>query len=460
MGDVVPRKLADVSDPDVREARDRIEAWVRGASHRDLLPARRRDAAGEGVGATVLAATRLEGGTWLIVAEVGDGHGLLVVPVVDAGHGPKRAVAGDGAFAAIVRAMDGSATSPGFHAEAVGSTTSAIATGAHEVAIDVDQSNDSVVVDDRVVVKLFPRTSAGPQPGLDLPVHLAAVGFDAIPLPLGALRWAPPDRNAAVLATATTFLPGARDGWEWYLELVLARLDGALGDAEALAPAPVLGRIVGGMHASFATASSVIPDPVRAADRATAEGWRDEALATAREARELTTGEEGDRLAARFDAIVAELDGLGRASGVATTRVHGDLHVGQVLEWRDGYAITDFDGNPVAPPSDRAAYDTPMRDVAAFVGSVDHLGRVASTRRPGAEEAVEAWIERSRTAFLDAYRTTLAERGASHLFEPSLLRPLSVAQECHEFVYAARFLPRWRYVPDLAIRALFPEAGG
>ena len=47
----------------------------------------------------------------------------------------------------------------------------------------------------------------------------------------------------------------------------------------------------------------------------------------------------------------------------------------------------------------------------------------------------------------------------SELFDERLLRPLEVAQECHEYVYAAGFLPRWRYVPDLAIRALVPDGG-
>ena len=50
-----------------------------------------------------------------------------------------------------------------------------------ERAIDVDQSNESVVVGERVVVKLYPFTAPGPQPGLELPVHLAEAGFDRIP---------------------------------------------------------------------------------------------------------------------------------------------------------------------------------------------------------------------------------------------------------------------------------------
>ena len=33
---------------------------------------------------------------------------------------------------------------------------------------------------------------------------------------------------------------------------------------------------------------------------------------------------------------------------MATQPVHGDLHVGQVLEWSGGLAVIDFDGNPSA----------------------------------------------------------------------------------------------------------------
>jgi maltokinase len=97
-----------------------------------------------------------------------------------------------------------------------------------------------------------------------------------------------------------------------------------------------------------------------------------------------------------------------------------------------------------------------VRDVAAFVRSIDHVGRIASRRRPGREDAVGSWIARSRDEFLGAYRLGLEAAGAERVFDPKLLRPLEVAQECHEYVYAARFLPRWRYVPDLAMEELFP----
>lgn len=55
-------------------------------------------------------------------------------------------------------------------------------------------------------------------------------------------------------------------------------------------------------------------------------------------------------------------------------------------------------------------------------------------------------------------RDELADHGASSLFDERLLRPLRVAQELHELVYAARYLPGWRYVPDHALPALLAEA--
>lgn len=429
-----------------------VEAWLRAAPMHDLLPERRRDATAGSGSVEPLDLMPLGDGAALAIAR--SQEDVLVVPTIGGASGPRRAAAGDGAFAAILRAMRKGTASGAFRGEGFGPGPASAGDG--EVAIDVDQSNDSVIVGGSAVVKVFPLTSPGPQPGLDLPVHLASVGFTALPAPLGALRWTSPHGEDVVIATAATFLPGARDGWEWYLERLVGWLDGAATDAEAFDPASALGGIAARMHAALATRSDVLPRPAGAADRATAERWRRAATAVADEAIAVTDGEEGARLAARAGAIRAELDLLGDAAGAITTRVHGDFHVGQVLEWSGGYAIADFDGNPVAPPGERGAFDTPVRDVAAFVRSIDHVGRIASRRRPAREDAVESWIARSRTDFLDAYRGELEAAGAERLFDERLLRPLEVAQECHEYVYAARFLPRWRYVPDLAMRAMFP----
>ena len=433
-----------------------VEAWVRSAPRRDLLPPRRAESAPGGRPTEPLDILRFEDRGALVVADIERGY--LVVPVAP-GTPARRAAPGDGVAVAMLGAMRPGGVEGAFRAAGFGARDDELPAIGRETesAIDVDQSNDSVNVGDAAVVKLFPLVSGGPQPGVDLPVHLHAVGFTALPAPMGAIWWTSPAGEDVLLATASAFLPGARDGWEWYLDLVLGWLDGAVGDAASFEPARETGRIAAHMHAAFATASHVVPEPLARADDATATGWHRAALEVADDALACTDGKEGARLAERADEIRAELDVLGSARGAPMTHVHGDFHVGQVLQWADGYAVTDFDGDPTAAPADRGALDTPVRDVAAFVRSIDHLGRVASTRRPGHDDAIERWIAASRAAFLDAYVHELQGAGHVHLFDERLLRPLEVMQECHEYVYAARFLPRWRLVPDLALRAMFPR---
>jgi maltokinase len=130
-------------------------------------------------------------------------------------------------------------------------------------------------------------------------------------------------------------------------------------------------------------------------------------------------------------------------------RIHGDLHVGQILRWEGGLAVSDFDGNPLAPPEVRVAPAPPARDVASMVRAIDHAGRIVQRRDPSSSSSVEAWIAEGRASFLDAYRASAAD-----LLDERLLRPLEVAQECHEYVYAARYLPHWVDTPDRALPVL------
>jgi maltokinase len=431
--------------------------WLRAAPGGSLAPPRRAGTPDPAAGARPLDVLLL--GPSVCLAVSSHEAGYLVVPIRDDEDAPRRAVPGDGVSAAILHLMRGGVPVGAFAGSWAGPDVPG--PGDDETAIDVDQSNESTVVGGTAVVKLYPFTAPGPQPGLDLPAHLASVGFTELPAPLGALRWTSPGGDDIVIATSATYLPGARDGWDWYLERLLALLDGEADpeDPSTGSPAAALGAIAARMHAALATPSPVIPDPTHVADAATADRWRRSALEVAAEAMAVTDADDEDPLAVRADGIRAELDRLGGFAGATTCRVHGDFHVGQVLEWHGGFAITDFDGVPTAPPEARGRLDTPVRDVAAFVRSIDHLGRIASRRRPGHDERIESWIASSRASFLGSYVAELEASGHGYLFDERLLRPLEVAQECHEYVYAARYLPRWRYVPDLAMRALMPVAG-
>ena len=75
-------------------------------------------------------------------------------------------------------------------------------------ALNVEMSNTSVIVGETAVLKVFRRVHDGPNPDAEVVDALAAVGFAAIPEPLGTWR-----RGGRDLAVARQFLAGSADGW-------------------------------------------------------------------------------------------------------------------------------------------------------------------------------------------------------------------------------------------------------
>ena len=146
---------------------------------------------------------------------------------------------------------------------------------ASERPIGVDQTHDSVVVGERAIVKWFRRVGPGPSRATLLLAHLAEVGFDGIPAPLGSLAWRSPSGVELTLAQGDAYLPDARDGWEWCDERAVA------GDASI---GRELGELVAGLHRALATTSSVIARPGRIGRSRSGRPLAAEALTTLDEA--------------------------------------------------------------------------------------------------------------------------------------------------------------------------------
>jgi maltokinase len=304
-----------------------------------------------------------------------------------------------------------------------------------ERQVSTDQANLSVAVDDRYIVKWFHDPLD--RRALTVLEQLSASDFAHMPRFIGSIG-----EGGRVVATVSELVEGATDGWRWYVDDVLAWLDGSLALDHLVDTAAQMGAITAELHGVLATDPAVLGsfDPSRdwVADRR-------------RVAVEQTTGPPGDRLRARIGQIDAALAVLDSIDVVPVQRVHGDLHAGQFLRAGDRLLLTDFDGDPLDAVAGRVDLLPVERDVAALLQSLDHIGRIAAKRRPGAD--VEPFIEPAIAAATDAYR-------ASRPLDDRLTFALRVAQELHEYAYAATRLPIWTYVPDEATQALFPNEDG
>ena len=280
-----------------------------------------------------------------------------------------------------------------------------------------------------------------------------------VPRPFGSLSWTAQDGQESTIALADAYLPDARDGWDWCVARLEAHLEHEDGpcppDCDAWIGGP-LGRLVAGLHVALALPSDVIPEPIAHASPELVDRWRAAALATFDEAIKAQDQERGGELGALASPIRNVLATLATNTGTPVQPIHGDLHVGQVLEWREGLAIVDFDGDPTLGAKANAALQPAARDVAQMTTSLDHVGRVVAERVEGALVArVGTWIAETTAAFIAAYTAGLDSVGRRDLFDEALVAPFEVEQECRELVYAARFLPRWRYAPMAALRARF-----
>jgi maltokinase len=378
---------------------------------------------------------------WVLVLRVRDE--LFTSAVVEEQEAFRRAVPGDGVAEELLAraASGGEGGSFSFH------RLGEIGRWTGERAIEVDQANESIVVGERAVVKRSVRTAPDNRRPMLLPRHLVEAGFDEMPPPLGNVGWRH-EQGVAPLASMAAYLPDARDGWEWYVELV----DRSIEDAslDAVAPAAALGALTARLHVCLATATDALPTPRGVAGNETVASWGRDAAHDLELALAAIDGEEGERLRRAERSIREELARL-PVRPTTTIPIHGDLHVGQFLLWRDGLAVSDLDGDPLGSG---ALDGPPARDVASLVQSLDHVGRIVERRRG---TSVGAWIAAASEQCLGSYGDELALRDAASLFDEELLRPLRVAQELHEFVYSATSLPGWRYVPDRALAALLSE---
>ena len=422
----------------------------------------RADYAEEPLGAsTPVAALALDTGSRrsdpprhaVVVARGPAGH--LTVPLVAAaGGGWRRASTGDGAASALVHRLATGAGPAGrftLHpGRPIGITSPRLA----ERSVDTDQTNESVVVAERSVVKWVRRPRDGDQPGMRLPAHLDAVGFTGIPAVQGFLSWQPPGAEAVLLASVDAYLPDAADGWAWCVD---ALLDQLRGGPPAAFPGR-LGRLGAELHAALATPSPVLPHPVATVGAATVRHWHEAARHTLDRALRVTSGVESGRLRRMAGSLGQALDELADVPGTTVQRVHGDLHVGQLLRWRGGLAVIDFEGNPTPGLADTGAAQPAARDLAQLLCSIGHVGRVADRRTEGAHLAdVERWIMRGRLALLAAYRSRLAELDRTGLLDERLLAPFVVEQQCRELIYAATCLPRWSYAPLAELHAAYDD---
>jgi maltokinase len=319
--------------------------------------------------------------------------------------------------------------------------------------ITAEQSNTSLVFDDRIIVKLYRRLAAGANPDVDVTTTLAGVGFAHVAAPVGTWR-----RDGVDLAFAQAYLAGGTEGWA-LAQTSLRDFYNAPGDRPADAggdfsgEANRLGRVTAELHLALRRAWGT--DERRLSDG----DWG--ALLDDIEVRVTAAAAEAGPIPARS---TLERMRAGHNPGPAQ-RVHGDYHLGQVMRTDAGWYVLDFEGEPARPVEQRIVPASPLKDVAGMLRSFDYAARFALGERtstaPDVDARAEAWEGHNRAAFLDGY---LAVPGAAGLLGPEADRDVVLAayeldKALYELAYERAYRPTWAAIPAGAIARILARLG-
>jgi trehalose synthase-fused probable maltokinase len=318
-----------------------------------------------------------------------------------------------------------------------------------------EQSNSSVVLDDRLVLKAYRRLGAGPNPELEILRFLTERDFPHI----AALRgWYGHSGRLidATLGIVQDFLAGATDGWD------LALADLREDPSRFVARARILGEVTGRLHTVLGSESQ---DPAFAPEDTSAEAL---GLLTA------TVDEEIERvfldLPPRAD-VLAPIAGRGQevrdqlrlltqvGSAGRVIRHHGDYHLGQVMHTADDdWVVLDFEGEPARTLIERRRKRSPLRDVAGMLRSFAYAATASELLHDA--PAPEGWEGSVRRAYLDGY----LEETDQSLLPPGraaverLLSVFELEKAVYELRYELDNRPDWVKIPVAGIaRLLEPE---
>ena len=368
--------------------------------------------------------------------------------------------------------------------------------------LGAEQSNTSMVFDRSVVLKFYRRLDDGLSLDVEVGEFLGEHGYEHTPAVLGSLAYTQEGSPERTLAVVQEFVPNEGDAWELTVDAVTEFFE----RAATVSDEPTM------VDASTRSLLRLAADPATDAARAFVGPHLEEARLLGERTAEMhlvLSADVGDAafapepftmfyqrslyqsmrnlagrvlqvLRGRVDVLEGEVQGCAKevlaydaailrrfrslvdhkVNG-ARIRCHGDFHLGQVLYTGNDFFITDFEGEPIRPLSERRLKRSPLRDVAGMLRSFHYAAyaalyeqeersHVRTIDRAAMEWWARGWYAYVGGSFLNGYFGIMGSSPVLPQDPEELARLLDVyllEKAIYELGYELGNRPAWAAIP-------------
>ncbi len=377
----------------------------------------------------------------------------------------------------------------------------------HSKILIAEQSNTSIIYDNKYFLKLYRKLDNTINPDLEITRYLSEkTDYKNAPKFVGAIEFNPSEKNIIVLGMMQDLIPNQGDAWDYtkdhlerYFENVLTHKESKFEKAPGELTRPLnynklpdsfkelIGviypervNLLGCRTAEMHKALAANPDEVdfehepfslhyqRSVFSSLQSLTRNSFQNLQKNLKNLPEGlrkEAKEVLDLKSDVLKCFKRVYQHKIPIMKIRTHGDYHLGQVLWTGKDFVIIDFEGEPARAFSERRLKRSPLRDVAGMVRSF-HYATYSSIMEPEfeqqrkegkLEEWAESWYYHVTRMFLEGY----LERVGKSNFIPEqkedfkiLMETFLLEKAVYELNYELNNRPDWLIIPLRGIKSI------
>ena len=359
-----------------------------------------------------------------------------------------------------------------------------------------EQSNNSVIFGERLMLKVFRRLEEGVNPELEVGRFLTEkTQFGQIAPLAGSLEYRRGKGEPVSIAILQGYVPNQGDAWQHTLTtlaryFVAPELTGAtppvlpksMLETSKLEPAEIAVKAIGGyldsarllgrrtaeLHAALSsdpTDAAFAPERITPLDHRSIyqsiSGLEMRALDLLRTQMSKLPADAKEEarsvleLEPRISAMLKSF--LARRLTTSRIRIHGDYHLGQVLYTGHDFVIIDFEGEPTRTLYERRLKRLAMRDVAGMLRSFSYAAQAAlRAQQPAPEKLAEMsawarfWADSVSAVFLRSYLTSAGTASwvpQSQEDRELQLTTMLLEKALYELRYELNLRPDWVRIP-------------